>query len=160
LDLAIVLTEIILLLIYCDDIPHDVEEVVENLIYVSLTILAGFIFELSLQMYAFGLKEWCKAPLHIFDFVIVVITFVLEIVFHNHSEQVEATVGLLVGFRLWRLVRVVHVTTEALDLKHESEVEFLRGKVKDLEAQLQSMGSLGVETATAKVDSDTGGNED
>ena len=120
LDLSIVLTDIILLLIYCDHIPHDIEVVVEDLTIVSIIILGTFLIELSIQMYAFGIKEWWKNCLHAFDFIITFVTFVMEIIFHNNTK-VESMIGLLIVFRLWRLVRVVHITTEALELKHESE---------------------------------------
>ena len=135
-DLAIVLTDIILLLSYCEDIPNGIEQVVDRLLYVSLTILGLFIIELSVQMYAFGIKKWCEAPLHIFDFGIVFVTFILEIVLHQHLDRVETTVGLLVGFRLWRLVRVVHVTTEALELKYETEMDLLKQKMAVLKGHL------------------------
>merc|ERR1712176_1017581 len=89
LDLAIVLTDIILLLLYCDDMPDGVEDVIEDLVYASLTILGLFIIELSLQVYAYGPKEWCSHPLQVLDFVIVIAAFVLEAYFHAESERVE-----------------------------------------------------------------------
>ena len=138
LDLAIVLLDIILLLIYCDDIPHDVEEAIHDLVYVSVTILGIFLIELSLQMYAFGIKEWASECLHVFDFVIVSTTFILELVMHG-NEAVESMIGLLIVFRLWRLVRVIHVTTEALDLQHETEVDELKEKIEHLQEELRKL---------------------
>eukprot|EP01084_Bolivina_argentea_P103077 184659_1 len=137
-DLAIVLLDIILILIYCDEIPHDIEEAIHELVYVSISILGVFLIELSLQMYAFGIKEWASECLHVFDFIIVSTTFILEIVMHG-NERVESMVGLLIVFRLWRLVRVIHVTTEALDLQHESELHELKEKCKHLQQQLEKL---------------------
>ena len=138
IDLAIVLLDIILLLIYCDGIPHDVEEAIHDLVYVSVTILGVFLFELSLQMYAFGIKEWASECLHVFDFIIVSTTFILEVVMHN-NKTVESMIGLLIAFRLWRLVRVIHVTTEALDLQHETEIDHLKEKIESLEEELEKL---------------------
>eukprot|EP01083_Nonionella_stella_P315494 1139837_1 len=69
-DLAIVLLEIILLLLYCDDIPHDIHVATQDLIYISIGILGLFMIELSLHVYAYGAKEWCCKPLHVFDFAV------------------------------------------------------------------------------------------
>ena len=45
-------------------------------------------------------------------------------------------IGLLIAFRLWRLVRVMHVTTEMLDLQHESEVGHLKAQIESLQDKL------------------------
>lgn len=120
LDLSIVLTDIVLLLIYCDDIPHGIEIVIEDLVIISIIILGIFLIELSLQIFAFGVKEWFQNCLHVFDLIVTLLTFIMEIAFHNNSK-VESVVSLLIVFRLWRLVRVIHITTEAVELKHETE---------------------------------------
>eukprot|EP01083_Nonionella_stella_P313101 1122372_1 len=89
-------------------------------------------------MYAFGAKEWLSECLHVFDFLIVVITFSLELLMHG-NDKVQSMIGLLVVFRLWRLVRVIHVTTEALDLQHETELEELKEQIEDLEQELEAL---------------------
>mmetsp|Transcript_6463 Transcript_6463/g.10211 ORF Transcript_6463/g.10211 Transcript_6463/m.10211 type:complete len:207 (-) Transcript_6463:99-719(-) len=144
-DLCIVLTDIIFLLVYCDDIPHHIEVVIEDLPIVSIVILGCFLMELALQMYAFGPRQWLSECLHTFDLVVTLLTFVMEIVFHG-NEKVESVVGLLIVFRLWRLVRVIHVTTEALELKHETEQhahekndEDLAKRFEDLQAENQKL---------------------
>ena len=118
LDLSIVVADIIIILIYCDDIPHDVEVVFDDLVIISLTILALFLVELSTQMYAFGPIEWLSHPMHVFDLVITLITFIAELVLHGNKSAESAT-GLLIVFRLWRLVRIVNVTAEALENERE-----------------------------------------
>eukprot|EP01083_Nonionella_stella_P023336 64540_1 len=138
IDLAIVLLDIALILVFCDAIPHALEELIHNLVSVSICILGVFIIELSLQMYAFGAKEWLSECLHVFDFLIVVITFSLELLMHG-NDKVQSMIGLLVVFRLWRLVRVIHVTTEALDLQHETELEELKEQIEDLEQELEAL---------------------
>lgn len=44
------------------------------------------------------------APLHLFDAIIVVTTFVLEFALKGKEREL---IGLLVIFRLWRLVKLV-----------------------------------------------------
>lgn len=44
------------------------------------------------------------APLHLFDAIIVVTTFVLEFVLKGREREL---IGLLVILRLWRLVKLV-----------------------------------------------------
>ena len=144
LDLSIVLTDIILILIYCDDMPHDVEEAVHDLIYASVGILGTFLIELMLQMYAFGVKQWCSQCLHTFDFIIVFIAFTLELVFIG-NPAIESIVGLLIVFRLWRLVRVIHVTTEALDLSNELKHHQLQQTIQKLEKKLKGNDKCDIE---------------
>eukprot|EP01083_Nonionella_stella_P078530 214978_1 len=135
IDLSIVLLEIALILLYCEDIPHNIHSTTHNLVYVSIGILGVFLLELTLQMYAFGPKPWCSHCLHVFDFIVVLVTFVAEIYFLN-DERAEALVGLIIVFRLWRLVRVIHVTAEALENQSEMQVHHMKQKIKELEKRL------------------------
>ena len=40
-------------------------------------------------------------------------------------------------FRLWRLVRVLHVTTEGFHLLHEEQVMKLKHQIKELNGKLE-----------------------
>jgi hypothetical protein len=66
---------------------------------------------------------------------------VLELVLR--SSQYEDVVGLLIVFRLWRIVRVLHATEEIMHIEQqkkaaaaEAEVAELRRRLKDAEAAL------------------------
>ena len=147
IDLIIVLTDIVVIMIHCDDIPHHIEEMLHVFFYISVTILSVFFIELCLQMYAFGIIKWMKDCLHVFDLCIVTSTLIAEILLHGNPKA-EGIVGLLIGFRLWRLVRVVHVTTEALDLQHEMERDKLLNKIKRLKHQIRKYRKLDENTKT------------
>ena len=151
IDLIIVLTDIIVIMVHCTDIPHELEEILHILFYISISILSIFFIELCFQMYAFGFVKWMKDCLHVFDLCIVTSTLIFEIALHG-SPKAEGIVGLLIGFRLWRLVRVVHVTTEALDLQHEMERDKLLHKIENLETQIQKYRKYQMENPITKND--------
>ena len=157
IDLGIVLTDVILLLVYCDHIPHDVEEVFHDFIIVSITILGLFLIELSVQIYAFGPKQWLSNFLHVFDLSITLITFIMEISFYG-NKKVESVAGLLIVFRLWRLVRVIHVTTEVLENEHElaeHHRENLDKKIRILQAENESLKDELQQLKSKQTDTDT-----
>ena len=161
IDLIIVLLDIIFALIYCNDIPHDIEEAIEILGIFSIIILGVFLIELFAQIYAFGWNEWRKETLHIFDLSIVLITFILEIVFHG-NESVESMVGLLIVFRLWRIVRVIHVTTEVLEYHDEQEDKEYEDKIKELSQENERLKKelKELRSNTNNDDINEAGNED
>ncbi|CAG8658961.1 6278_t:CDS:1, partial [Dentiscutata heterogama] len=79
----------------------------ESLIIVAFIIDATFLLEILLNFIAFGLAYFTKEPhwfLHIFDAILVITTFFLEIFLHGKQREI---VGLLIIFRLWRLIKVV-----------------------------------------------------
>lgn len=66
----------------------------------------------------------CLAPAHtsrwhLVDAVVVISSLVLELSLHNLAQEVAS---LLVFFRLWRILRVMHGVAEAIELNHESEL--------------------------------------
>ena len=143
IDLSIVLFDIIILLIYCeDDIPDTLKQIVDKAPYASIAILGVFLIELTIQIYAFGYKQWTKNCMHVFDFIIVLITFIAEIVLHTVHSSLQSVVGLLIAFRLWRMVRVIHVTTEIMDLKSESKIKFSMSKVANVPIPNLSIGNV------------------
>ncbi|KAG9318790.1 hypothetical protein JVU11DRAFT_891 [Chiua virens] len=82
----------------------------EILANISLAITTFFILEIPFALWAFGLKYYVPfcgfehAPLHLFDAIIVITTFVLEFVLKGREREL---VGLLVILRVWRLVKLV-----------------------------------------------------
>ncbi len=69
--------------------------------YLGLSILSIFMVELILKV-IFINKELLKSKFEIFDAVIVLISFIAELVFINHKDSIEALGGILALFRLWR----------------------------------------------------------
>ena len=78
--------------------------------HLSLVITTLFLVEIPLSLWAFGLRfinpfgPVPHASLHAFDSLIIITTFVLEIILRGKEREL---VGLLVILRLWRLVKLV-----------------------------------------------------
>ena len=136
LDLLVVLTDIALMLLQHDGKHAYLKRVTRCLTDVSIGILSVFLVELLSQVFAFSPRKWFRSCLHSFDFSVVLMTLLIEIVAHViFHEDVAHVAGLAIMFRLWRVIRVVHVTTEALELPHEEEIHDLKAKIKNLEAE-------------------------
>lgn len=82
----------------------------EALSYISLAITTFFLVEIPLALWAFGLQYYnprgpvLHAGLHVFDALIIVTTFILEVVLKGKEREFA---GLLIVLRLWRLVKLV-----------------------------------------------------
>ncbi|EFN54197.1 hypothetical protein CHLNCDRAFT_135664 [Chlorella variabilis] len=135
LDLSVVVTELILSSIFIshESIPHAVHVAEEALSWTSITILCCFCVELLAKLAVFGYTYFTRSKWHLFDAVVVVSSLVLELSLHNVAREVAS---LLIFFRLWRLLRVMHSVAEAMELNHEGEVErhhrLVHGLQKDL----------------------------
>lgn len=81
----------------------------ETLSHISLGITTLFLIEIPLQLWAFGPKFYnpvytLHGSLHLFDAVVIITTFVLEVVLKGRERELA---GLLILLRLWRLVKLV-----------------------------------------------------
>lgn len=76
----------------------------------SITITTLFLVEIPLSLWALGpdfYNPYGRVPhasLHLFDAVIILTTFVLEVVLRGKERELA---GLLVVLRLWRLMKLV-----------------------------------------------------
>ena len=77
--------------------------------YISIGILSIFMIEISVKIFAFRL-DFFKSKMEVFDAVIVVVSFVLDIIYAS-AEGVESALGLLIIFRLWRVTRILNGKT-------------------------------------------------
>ncbi|KAF8309241.1 uncharacterized protein EI90DRAFT_3105772 [Cantharellus anzutake] len=77
---------------------------------ISLVITCLFVLEIPLTIWSLGWKNYWPfgpaphASLHFFDGVIIITTFVLEVVLRGKERELAA---LLIILRLWRLVKLV-----------------------------------------------------
>lgn len=76
---------------------------------ISITITTFFLVEIPLTLWSLGPSYYnpFKVPhasLHLFDALIVIVTFVLEFVLKGRERELA---GLLIILRLWRLVKLV-----------------------------------------------------
>jgi len=77
---------------------------------ISIAITTLFLVEIPLSLWALGSEFYNPygrvphASLHLFDAVIIVTTFVLEVILRGKERELA---GLLVVLRLWRLLKLV-----------------------------------------------------
>ncbi|XP_051888288.1 voltage-gated hydrogen channel 1 [Pristis pectinata] len=107
--------------------------------YLSITILAFFILELAGKLYAFRLEFfWHK--FEVLDGVIVVVSFILDIVYISREDAFDG-VGLLILLRLWRVARIINgilLTMKARQQKKESELKHANSNLRQRVGELQN----------------------
>ncbi|XP_029296850.1 voltage-gated hydrogen channel 1 isoform X2 [Cottoperca gobio] len=74
--------------------------------YLSLALLTFFIMELLGKLFAYRL-EFFQHKFEMFDGLVVVVSFVLDIVFIFHEDAFNG-MGLLILLRLWRVARIIN----------------------------------------------------
>ncbi|KAM9795589.1 voltage-gated hydrogen channel 1 [Neosynchiropus ocellatus] len=74
--------------------------------YLSLALLTFFMVELMGKLFAYRL-EFFDHKFEVFDGVVVVVSFVLDVVFIFHEDAFDG-MGLLILLRLWRVARIVN----------------------------------------------------
>jgi hypothetical protein len=85
-------------------------EWLEVLSLISTVITTLFLIEIPLTLWSLGFEFYIPngpvlhASLHLFDAVIIVTTFVLEVILRGKERELA---GLLVILRLWRLLKLV-----------------------------------------------------
>lgn len=85
IDLACVLTDLIIGALHCEHPPPHLEEIVEVLSWISISILGMFIIELSIKAICFR-KEFLTFA-HLLDVTVVVVSFILELTLKSRAAQ-------------------------------------------------------------------------
>ncbi|KAI0636824.1 hypothetical protein C8Q77DRAFT_526463 [Trametes polyzona] len=109
----------------------------------SLAITTLFLVEVPVTIWALGVQYYnpagpvVHAALHLFDALVILTTFVLEVVLRGRERELAA---LLVILRLWRLVKLVQgiaVSAGELDEHQAQELAETRQRLKDALNSLQ-----------------------
>ncbi|KAJ2912301.1 hypothetical protein MD484_g8106, partial [Candolleomyces efflorescens] len=117
-------------------------EWLEILSHCSLAITSLFLIEIPLTLWSLGfqfLNPWGPVPhawLHLFDAVVIVTTFSLEVALRGQGSELA---GLLIILRLWRIVKLVAgITVGAGELDEEQAEELHKTKqeLEETEAKL------------------------
>ncbi|KAM7199345.1 hypothetical protein V8F20_005740 [Naviculisporaceae sp. PSN 640] len=130
LDVAGILADIFISLMACDLGKKDdrwVQRSEEILYIVGVVFSSLFLVELLVTVWVFGFrffKDW----FHCFDAVIIVMSFLVDILTHGIVEQITS---LIIILRLWRLVKII----EELSLGASERMEEIEAKVVQLEAE-------------------------
>lgn len=136
LDLVVIMLDLVLADIYkCEEDPPEAYERTENaLLFISLTILGIFVVEQLVKLVIFGIKYFFVFW-HLFDAIIVITAFALELVL---TGSAEAATPLLIVLRMWRIVRVGHAVADAMKMKQHSLLVKHHTHTATLIAQLQA----------------------
>ncbi|THH26942.1 hypothetical protein EUX98_g7247 [Antrodiella citrinella] len=115
----------------CTPIEGDDAPVWLNVLsHLSLVITTLFLVEIPVTTWAIGFEfynPFGKTPhalLHLFDVVVIVTTFVLEVVLRGKERELAS---LLIVLRLWRLVKLVGgIAVGAGDLEEETAKDLFK----------------------------------
>ncbi|KAI0831440.1 hypothetical protein BC628DRAFT_1312137 [Trametes gibbosa] len=112
---------------------------------VSLVITTLFLVEIPLSLWALGIRYYnpagpvAHAVLHLFDALVILTTFILEVGLRGRERELAS---LLVILRLWRLVKLVQgiaVSAGELDERQAEELIETRQQLQDACASLQAV---------------------
>ncbi|CAL1613816.1 unnamed protein product [Knipowitschia caucasica] len=142
LDAIFVLTELLFDLSIIE-LEHD-HVAPEVFHYMSLALLTFFVVELVGKLFAYRL-EFFYHKFEVFDGVVVVVSFVLDIVYVFREDAFDG-MGLLILLRLWRVARIINgvlvsVKTRADQRLHKLKESYdhLVQRVTELQARTDKL---------------------
>ncbi|XP_077995963.1 voltage-gated hydrogen channel 1-like [Glandiceps talaboti] len=112
---------------------NDVSEILH---YCSIAILSVFMVEISIRIYCMKL-DFFKHKLEVFDAIIVLISFAFDIAYAISPETFHNIMGLLVIFRLWRVVRIFNGILLSVKNQAEKKIAAQKRKCAELEQELE-----------------------
>ncbi|XP_062814701.1 voltage-gated hydrogen channel 1 [Anolis carolinensis] len=105
--------------------------------YLSLSILTLFLVEVSFKLFAYRL-EFFKHKFEVLDAVVVIVSFVLDIVLLFREHEFEA-LGLLILLRLWRVARIINGIILSVKTRSEQHVSKLKQANLQLTVKVQQL---------------------
>ncbi|XP_073482441.1 voltage-gated hydrogen channel 1 [Aquarana catesbeiana] len=135
LDALFVLIEVLLdLELLVDKVDHIIPEIFH---YLSISVLSFFLLEIVGKLFAFRL-EFFHHKFEVFDAVIVIISFIIDVVYITR-EDVFSAVGLLILLRLWRVARIVNGVIMSVKSRAEEKINKLKAKQETLLARVSQL---------------------
>ncbi|KAI0780782.1 hypothetical protein BD413DRAFT_500129 [Trametes elegans] len=132
----------------------------------SLAITTLFLAEIPVTLWSLGARYYnpagpvTHAALHLFDALVILTTFVLEVVLRGRERELAA---LLVILRLWRLVKLVQgiaVSAGELDERQAEELADTRQQLREALSSLEALRQENLELrAKAGLVQESGANE-
>ncbi|XP_073343788.1 voltage-gated hydrogen channel 1 isoform X2 [Pagrus major] len=92
--------------------------------YLSLALLTFFMVELAGKLYAYRL-EFFQHKFEVFDGLVVVVSFILDIVFIFHEDAFDG-MGLLILLRLWRVARIINGILVSVKTRAQQSIHKLK----------------------------------
>ncbi|KAK3085022.1 hypothetical protein FSP39_023019 [Pinctada imbricata] len=121
LDCLLVISELLLDMKIIQVTGHQSELAPRVLHYCSVGVLSLFIIEIFVRIYAYRL-DFFRHKMEMFDAVVVVTSFVLDIVFRDNDGP-ESGAGLLVVLRLWRVTRILNGIVMSVKKQAEKKIQ-------------------------------------
>jgi len=142
LDVSSIFADFIVQIFTCEGkIPKDDgETTLEVLSIVSLIFSCLFVLELLARVWAFGLNYF-RSKFHCFDAMIILTSFVIDVLLRGILEEVASIVIVL---RLWRVFKII----EELSVSAEDQMEELQLR---LEAAEQEQAQMEAELSRLKT---------
>ncbi|XP_044146545.1 voltage-gated hydrogen channel 1-like [Bufo gargarizans] len=135
LDAIFVLIEVLLDL---ELLHNKVDDIVPKIFHcLSISILSFFLLEILGKLYAFRL-ELLHHKFEVFDAVIVIISFIIDVVYITREDIFNA-VGLLILLRLWRVGRIVNGVILSVKSRAEEKIHKLKEKQETLLARVSQL---------------------
>lgn len=135
LDAVFVLCELLLDLAIIKQDEHKIPSQVFH--YLSLALLTFFMVELFGKLFAYRL-EFFHHKFEVFDGVVVIVSFILDIVYISHEDAFDG-VGLLILLRLWRVARIVNGIIVSVKSQAHHKVETLKAANEQLSQQVNEL---------------------
>jgi voltage-gated hydrogen channel 1 len=88
--------------------------------------------ELLLSIFAFGFRDYFKSKFHCFDALIIIASFIVDVLLQGPLEEVAS---LIIILRLWRVVKII----EELSVGAQEQMEGLEDRVAQLEKENQEL---------------------
>ncbi|XP_025970337.2 voltage-gated hydrogen channel 1 isoform X3 [Dromaius novaehollandiae] len=92
--------------------------------YLSLSILTIFLVEVGFKVFVYR-REFFHHKFEVLDGVVVLVSFVLDVVLLFREHEFEA-IGLLILLRLWRVARIINGIILSVKTRSEQQVSKLK----------------------------------
>jgi len=110
-----------------EDENHRIEMIVEILHFSSLALLAVFLLEVLVKVYAFGRHWWNfhQKKMEWLDAIIVIVSFAVDLA-SLHKSNVFVEISLLfISLRLWRFIRIINCVAQTIRSEDETKKKHL-----------------------------------
>ncbi|KAI8583917.1 hypothetical protein K450DRAFT_220585 [Umbelopsis ramanniana AG] len=111
--------------------------------WVSTGITCLFLVEVLLTMVAFGPSYYSPGSphwiMHNLDAAVVITTFILEIILKGKEREVA---GLLIVFRLWRIIKIMEAVAMGVSISETSSVDNVTAQLNKERQRRQELEQL------------------
>ncbi|KAJ3105587.1 hypothetical protein HDU97_007929 [Phlyctochytrium planicorne] len=117
-----------------------IESLLDVFFWISVSILILFTIEITLSLYAFGIK-FLKSFLHALDAFVVIASLVLELYLHL-SGRTDINANAIIILRIWKVIRAMHAIAHSIQLKAQRVVKSLKKVNHEIKTESESMHRL------------------